>query len=116
MDCDPKYFRVILNYLRHGEVLIDPTLDRKGVLILARYYQLTDLTNYLESSMYSLEPNQRGTGEKWELVFEEDFREPSLNSDKWITNTTLLDASIYPLVYGRLGLLNRVFVESTLPS
>jgi hypothetical protein len=119
MDCDPKYFRVnaqifelknskvVLNWLRHGEVMIDPSIEKKGVTVLAKYFQLMELAAYLESCVFVCFIFYH-LAEKWQLVLEETFFDSKLDSEKWNINNLLLDAAVYTQVYGKLGLLNRV--------
>jgi len=66
IDCDDRYFRVILNYLRYDELFIDPNLNARGILTLARYLQLSGLIALLEEEI----------GEKWVTVVSDDFSAP----------------------------------------
>lgn len=49
LDSDPRFFRPILNYLRRGEVLVDPA-DVPGVLAEAKYFGLEPLVQRLGGS------------------------------------------------------------------
>ena len=43
LDADPEYFRVILNFLRHGKVILDDPKISEGVIELAHYLGLEEV-------------------------------------------------------------------------
>ena len=45
----PKYFEPILNYLRTGNLIIDPNVSPEGVLEEARYYGIDSIIPKLEA-------------------------------------------------------------------
>lgn len=47
IDRDPSYFQVVLNYLRHGHVLLTRDTSEEGVLLEAEYFNLPALTDYI---------------------------------------------------------------------
>ena len=48
IDGNPKYFEPILNFLRRGELVIDPGVSQKGVLLEAKYLGIQSLVSRME--------------------------------------------------------------------
>ena len=47
IDRDPKYFRVVLNYLRCGQLLIDSDIPLEAIKCEASYFGLVNLEEEL---------------------------------------------------------------------
>jgi len=56
LDRDPRYFIPLLNFLRHGELVLDSNLNAEGVLKEAEFFQLELTINQLKSIIEQSKP------------------------------------------------------------
>lgn len=61
IDRSPRYFEPILNYLRHGQLILDKNVNPEGVLEEAKFFGLTSLIEILEELIESELPPEDQT-------------------------------------------------------
>lgn len=62
IDRDPIYFQVILNYLRHGHLLLSRDTTEEGILLEAQYYCLPELIKQIEQRLATKRAMAHGNG------------------------------------------------------
>lgn len=59
IDRDPRYFAPILNYLRHGRLILDAGIAMEGVLLEAEFFGISSLVCLLRTEMERAQRQQQ---------------------------------------------------------
>ncbi|XP_037069672.1 BTB/POZ domain-containing protein KCTD5-like [Pollicipes pollicipes] len=78
IDRDPGYFGPVLNYLRHGKLVMDKNMAEEGVLEEAEFYNITGLIRLVKDRIAKREAGAVGSGKHVYRVMQ--FHEDELTS------------------------------------
>jgi len=87
IDRDPHYFVPVLNFLRHGKLVLDKQMSEEGVLEEAEFYNISDLIRLVKQRIYDRDNTVPSSGKHVYRVFqcrEDDLTQMvSTMSDGW---------------------------------
>lgn len=78
IDRDPAYFSVVLNFLRHGHLLLTKDVTEEGVLIESEYFNIPDLNRAIKQRISSRSLNL--------MMNQQDFLHNYLNNNTALGN------------------------------
>ncbi|XP_076623964.1 BTB/POZ domain-containing protein KCTD9 isoform X1 [Colletes latitarsis] len=61
IDRSPTYFEPLLNYLRHGQIILDANVNAAGVLEEARFYRIEGAIDILTTMIETEDPQKNGS-------------------------------------------------------
>jgi hypothetical protein len=62
IDREPTYFAPILNYLRHGKLVLDKHISEEGVLEEAEFFNVAGMVKLLKEKIQTRNQEQNGEG------------------------------------------------------
>jgi len=89
IDRDPRYFAPILNYLRHGKLIIESNLQEEGVLEEAEFYNIQDLIHLVKDRIKERNEHRQSQQNAKRVYRVIQFKEPEITqmmssmSDGW---------------------------------
>ena len=58
IDRDPRYFLPILNFLRHGTLILDGSISEEGVLEEAEFYNIVSIVHLIKDRITAQSPGK----------------------------------------------------------
>lgn len=109
IDRDPRYFAPILNYLRHGKLIIEASLKEEGVLEEAEFYNIQELINLVKERIKEREEHKQSQNNLKRVYRVIQFKESEITqmmstmSDGWrfeqVTKVDLFASSIHGVLF-----------------